>query len=201
MNQLVENMLDLAKMDLSIERKNEEVDIHHLLLQTADEFKPQAEAKGQKLTIGKSATSPKVRGDAFQLGQVLHNLIGNAIKYTPSEGTVTLSIEEADNMAIIQVQDTGYGIPPSDLPHIFERFYRVKNDGHDDIEGNGLGLAIVKSIVEQHDGQISVKSESGKGSYFTISLPLMHLNSSSSTDLDLSDTDQTMLAVNKQGGK
>lgn len=172
MNELVENMLDLTKMDLSIERKNEEVDIRHLLLQTADEFKPQAEAKGQRLTIEKSATNPKVQGDAFQLGQVLHNLIGNAIKYTPNEGAVTLSLEEANNMVVIQVQDTGYGIPSSDLPHIFERFYRVRNNGYDEIEGNGLGLAIVKSIAERHDGQVCVESEVGKGTCFTVTLPI-----------------------------
>jgi len=172
MNELVENMLDLAKMDLSIERKNEEVDIHHLLVQTADEFKPQAEIKGQKLKIRESATSPKVQGDAFQLGQVLHNLIGNAIKYTPNEGAVTLSLEEANNMAIIQVQDTGYGIPASDLPHVFERFYRVRNNGYDEIEGNGLGLAIVKSIAEGHAGDVRVESEVGRGTCFTVTLPV-----------------------------
>jgi signal transduction histidine kinase len=70
------------------------------------------------------------------------------------------------------VHDSGYGIPASDLPHIFERFYRVRNNGHDDIEGNGLGLAIVKSIIEQHGGSVSVESEVGNGSCFTISLPL-----------------------------
>jgi len=172
MIELVENMLDLAKMDLDIERKKEEVDIYQLLLQTADEFKPQAAAKGQKLTLEGTVVNPKVQGDAFQLGQMFHNLIGNAIKYTPNDGSVTLSLKEEKGMVIIQVQDTGYGIPPSDLPHIFNRFYRVRNNGHDDIEGNGLGLAIVKSIVEQHGGQISVESEPGKGSCFTLSLPL-----------------------------
>jgi two-component system phosphate regulon sensor histidine kinase PhoR len=73
----------------------------------------------------------------------------------------------------IQVKDTGYGIPASDLPYIFNRFYRVRNNGHDDIEGNGLGLAIVKSIAEQHGGAVSVESELGMGSCFTLSLPLI----------------------------
>jgi signal transduction histidine kinase len=173
MNELVENMLDLAKMDLRLERKKDEVDIHRLLIQTADELKPQAEAKGQVLTLEEIMTSPKVQGDAFQLGQVLHNLIGNAIKYTPNDGAVTLSLREEHDMVTIRVQDTGYGIPSADLPHIFERFYRVRNNGYDEIEGNGLGLAIVKLTLEQHNGNISVESELGKGTCFTFSLPLM----------------------------
>ncbi|MBK9925228.1 MAG: response regulator [Anaerolineales bacterium] len=173
MSELVENMLDLAKMDLGLERKNDEVDIHSLLLQTADEFKPQADLKGQKLLLEETVSSPKVRGDAFQLGQVLHNLVGNAIKYTPNEGTVHLSLQVDDCHVSIRVQDTGYGIPASDLPHIFDRFYRVRNSGHDDIEGNGLGLAIVKAIAEQHGGDVSVESELRKGSCFILTLPVV----------------------------
>jgi signal transduction histidine kinase len=73
----------------------------------------------------------------------------------------------------IRIQDTGYGIPASDLPNLFKRFYRVRNNGHDDIEGNGLGLAIVKSIAEGHGGNVTVESEVGKGSCFTVSLPLL----------------------------
>jgi signal transduction histidine kinase len=73
----------------------------------------------------------------------------------------------------IKVKDTGYGIPASDLPHIFDRFYRVRNNGHDEIEGNGLGLAIVKSIAEQHGGDVSVESTVGGGSCFTISFLLV----------------------------
>jgi len=150
------------------------VDIHGLLLQKADEFKPQAELKGQKLTIEDAAACPKVQGDAFQLGQILQNLIGNAIKYTPNDGSVTLSLEEQNEMVNIRVQDTGYGIPSDDLPHIFNRFYRVRNNGHDDIEGNGLGLAIVKAIAEQHGGDVSVESELEKGTCFTLTLPVAH---------------------------
>jgi signal transduction histidine kinase len=77
-------------------------------------------------------------------------------------------------MVIIQGQDTGDGIPATDLPHIFDRFYRVRNNGHEDIEGNGLGLAIVKAIAEQHGGDVSVESELEKGSCFTLTLPLNH---------------------------
>ena len=173
MSELVENMLDLAKMDLGADPKHEVLDVTHLLWKIADEFQPQAEFKRQLLTLEKAESSLLVKGDALQLSQVLRNLVGNAIKYTHDGGAITLSIEHKENIAIIKVQDTGYGIPAADLPHVFDRFYRVRNNGHDEIEGNGLGLAIVKSIAQQHEGDVSVESEPGKGSCFSVSLPLV----------------------------
>jgi CheY-like chemotaxis protein/nitrogen-specific signal transduction histidine kinase len=173
MGELVENMMNLAKMDLHATSKQEELDISNLLWEMADEFQPQAQAKGQLLTLGEMAPSSKVRGDPLQLRQVFRNLIGNAIKYTPEGGTVVVSLERDAEFIKIHIKDTGYGIPAADLPHIFNRFYRVRNNGHDEIEGNGLGLAIVKSIAEQHGGDVSVESEPSKGSCFTLNLPLV----------------------------
>jgi signal transduction histidine kinase/DNA-binding response OmpR family regulator len=172
MTELVENMLDLAKMDLGAEPKHEPLDVTHLLWQIADEFQPQAQAKRQLLTVEKTESSSIVKGDPLQLRQVFRNLVGNAIKYTPDGGTITLSSRNEAGMVSINIRDTGYGIPASDLPHLFERFYRVRNNGHDEIEGNGLGLAIVRSSARQHGGDVTVKSEPGKGSCFTVTLPL-----------------------------
>ena len=186
MSELVENMLDLTKMDLGAELKHEVLDVSPLLWEIADEFQPQAEAKSLLLMFEKTEISSKVRGDALQLRQALRNLIGNAIKYTSSAGKVTLSLEHESNMAVIHIRDTGYGIPADDLPFIFDRFYRARNDNVQDIEGNGLGLAIVKSIVEQHGGQISVESKPGIGSCFTFALPLVQLDLSSTSDRHLS---------------
>jgi signal transduction histidine kinase len=169
---LVENMLDLAKMDLDAQPKHEILDIAPMLRELAGEFEPQAEAKAQVLRLEQTEGNSKVSGDALKIRQALRNLIGNAIKYTPNEGTVTLSLEHESNLVNIQVKDTGYGIPASDLPYIFNRFYRVRNNGHDDIEGNGLGLAIVKSIAEQHGGDVTVESEPRKGTCFNFTLPL-----------------------------
>jgi len=160
-------------MDLGAEPTREILDMTHLLWQIADEFQPQAEAKRQNLRFEKTATSSNVRGDALQLRQALRNLIGNAIKYTPEGGTVTISSENEAEMVGIKIRDTGYGMPASDLHHVFDRFYRVRNNGHDEIEGNGLGLAIVKSTIEGHGGDVTVESELGKGSCFTFSLPLI----------------------------
>src|SRR5687768_17132 len=189
MTELVENMLDLAKMDLGAEPKDEILDMTHLLWQIADEFQPQAEVKRQLLTLEKTATSSIVRGDGLQLRQALRNLVGNAIKYTPEGGTVTRSSMNKAGVVQVCTQDTGYGIPAAALPHILARFYRVRNNSHDEIEGNGLGLAIVKSIVEQHNGQISVESKPGKGSCFIITLPLVQLDSSPTSDLEISELD------------
>jgi signal transduction histidine kinase len=148
------------------------VEISHLIWGITDEFQPQAEARKQLLTLGETAPDTKVQGDPLQLRQAFRNLIANAIKYTPEGGTVVISLETSGDYINIHIKDTGYGIPAADMPHIFNRFYRVRNNGHDEIEGNGLGLAIVYSIIEHHQGQINVQSEPGKGSCFTISLPL-----------------------------
>ena len=173
MEELVDNMLDLAKMDLGAEQKFEILDISTLLGKVVEEFRPQADAKGQMLVFGQTEPSSNVRGDALKISQALRNLIGNAIKYTPRGGTVTISLEHKCDRAYVSIKDTGYGIPANDLLHIFERFYRVRNNGHADIEGNGLGLAIVKSIVERHGGDVTVESELGMGSCFTVSLPIL----------------------------
>ena len=170
--ELVENMLDLAKMDLGAGRKSEPLNISPLIWELADEFQPQAEANKQLLAIGKTRPNVIVRGDAMKIRQALRNLIGNAIKYTPVGGVVMISLEQKSNLACISVRDTGYGIPSEDLQHIFDRFYRVHNTAHAEVEGNGLGLAIVKSIADAHGGDVQVESATGKGTCFTFRLPL-----------------------------
>jgi signal transduction histidine kinase len=160
-------------MDMGQEPRRETIHLSDLLVKVADEFQPHAQAKGQSLALEGTADGCKVRGDALQLLQALRNVLGNAIKYTPDNGSIHLSLERADGMAKIEVRDTGYGIPAGDLPYIFNRFFRVRNNGHEKVEGNGLGLAIVKSIIEQHGGQVTVESEPGSGSCFTLTLPLL----------------------------
>ncbi|MEW6402122.1 MAG: response regulator [Chloroflexota bacterium] len=173
MNELVQNLLQLAKMDMGIEPNREPVDLNALLLEVRDEFQPQIETKQQTLTFADASGNPRVQGDRLQLKQALRNLVGNASKYTPNSGSICISLETGVDQAVVHVKDTGYGIPPEDLPFIFDRFYRVRNEAAPNIEGNGLGLAIVKSILEAHGGQIGVESEPGKGSCFTFTLPLM----------------------------
>jgi two-component system phosphate regulon sensor histidine kinase PhoR len=173
MEELVKNMLDLSKMDLDAEQKHETMDLTPMLWQLANEFQPYAQLKKQLLALGQTEVNSTIQGNPLKIRQALRNLIGNAIKYTPNSGVVILSIKHASDMACIQIQDTGYGIPPADLPHIFDRFYRAHSNGHADIEGNGLGLAIVKAIAEGHGGDVTVESEVGKGSCFILKLPLV----------------------------
>ena len=100
-------------------------------------------------------------------------LIDNALKYTPYEGSVTLSLTIDKNDAILKVSDTGIGILPEDLPYIFERFYRADRARSRDRGGSGLGLTIVQNIVQEHAGTIEVESVPGRGSTFTLSLPVV----------------------------
>ena len=113
-----------------------------------------------------------MKGDPHRLDQLVGNLVGNAIKYTPEGGTITLSLYQDGGWARLDVADTGMGIPAEHLPHIFERFYRVDKAHSRRSGGSGLGLAIVKGIAEQHGGKVSVTSEPGKGSTFSVWLRL-----------------------------
>jgi signal transduction histidine kinase len=114
--------------------------------------------------------------DAVRLARVLDNLVGNAIKYSPEGGPIVVTISRettaaGTRWAVLSVRDQGVGIPPSDLPHVFERFYRGRNITAE-IAGTGIGLASARQIVEQHTGTISVESHAGQGSTFTVRLPL-----------------------------
>ena len=175
MNELVQDLLELAKIDLDMELKQETLEMNAFVSDILDEFQPQAETKKQKLLLEKTAGRLKVRGDALQLKQAMRNLVGNAIKYTPVSGSIHLSLKTDDEVVVIHVKDTGYGISAQDLPFIFDRFYRANDEKIRKIEGNGLGLAIVKSIIEKHGGRISVESKPGKGSCFTITLPYLQI--------------------------
>ena len=112
---------------------------------------------------------PRVRADEGRIGQVLTNLLDNALKWTERGGSIRLQAEEGVDVVRVSVQDTGVGIPQEHMPHIFERFYkgdRARRDG-----GSGLGLAIVKHIVQQCGGEVSAQSQPGQGSTFTFTVP------------------------------
>ena len=114
----------------------------------------------------------EVNGDTLKLQQVLYNIIDNAIKYTPRGGEVHCALNRSGKNAVIRVSDTGVGIPAEDLPHIFDRFYRVDKARSRETGGTGLGLSIVKQFVNLHGGTIDAKSTFGKGTTFIIELPL-----------------------------
>jgi two-component system, OmpR family, sensor kinase len=153
------------------------VDLDSLLLEVFRQYRPSGEVEhevsgqqGPRLML-QDITPVTVYGDADQLKQVLVALVDNALKYTPYEGSVTLSLTTDQNCANVTVSDTGIGILPEDLPHIFERFYRADRARSRDRGGSGLGLTIVQSIVQEHRGSIEVESTPGRGSTFTLKLP------------------------------
>jgi two-component system phosphate regulon sensor histidine kinase PhoR len=116
------------------------------------------------------------RCDELQMIHLIRNLVDNAVKYTPSRGKVDISAELRDSELVIQVRDTGIGIPHGEVDRIFERFYRVDKARSRRMGGTGLGLAIVKDIVESHGGRIDVETQLGKGSTFTVTLPVTSAN-------------------------
>ena len=164
---LVENLLQLARGEKGLKLHKEEIDLSLLLEDIAHSLHPLAESKGLVLTCDLSP-SLVISGDTDHLIRLIVNLLDNAIKYT-ERGTVTLSARLSDGLAIIEVADTGIGIPPEHIPHIFKRLYTV--DPARSSGGAGLGLSIARQIVEAHGGRIEVQSEVGKGSTFTVYLP------------------------------
>jgi len=115
-------------------------------------------------------------GDSGWLERLLLNLLDNAMKYTPPPGNISVTVSREDSHARVDVRDTGSGISASAVPHIFERFYRVDPARSSTIEGAGLGLSLAKWIVDRHNGRIDVTSEPGKGSTFTVWLPVSRVS-------------------------
>ena len=169
---LITSLLMLARVDeghISFEREMLHLDVLSEAVVTT--LEPLAAERG--ITLRKQMeTNVTVLGDEARLMQVIMNLLDNALTYTNAGGTVTLLLEKTSTHALLRVQDTGCGIPAEHLPHIFERFYRVDRARSRSAGGAGLGLAITKWIVTMHDGTITVESHPGKGSLFSVSLPL-----------------------------
>lgn len=169
---LIINILDLARFEMG-QTFNTEVHDYIAFVRTAiTSHKINAGAKNITLTLESNLKSQNLGFDAFPIQQVINNLVSNAIKYTRENGRVTIYITLEDKWLVTGIEDTGIGIPPDDLPNIFQRFYRVESESHRSIEGSGLGLAICKSIVEKHGGQISIESTPGQGSTFSFRLPI-----------------------------
>jgi signal transduction histidine kinase/DNA-binding response OmpR family regulator len=173
MSELVQNMMSLAQSDLEAIQKYEPVELKAILQEMENEFIFQAKEKLQSLNMTLPDGAIQLSGDPLQLRQTFRNLIGNAIKYTPQGGEINVKASVKSGQVTILIEDNGYGIPAADLPFIFNRFYRVRSGKASEVEGNGLGLAIVKSIISEHKGSINVESETGKGSCFSITLPLL----------------------------
>jgi len=173
MNNLVNNLLFLARHAGRLSAESlQEVNLKSELVQIADEYATQEAVQHLNLTYTFPTNSVIVLGDANLLHQAVVNLLSNAFKYTPAGGQVQLRLFTQSYWAVIEVIDNGIGIPEADLPHIFERFYRVDKKRSRKTGGYGLGLSIVQQIVSAHTGHLSVKSVVDKGSTFQIFLPI-----------------------------
>ena len=173
MTEIIEYLLEQSRAEEeNFCMSGEEVELRELLLDLNQQLKCLAQDKDLTLHIDCECPA-KVRGDALRLRQMFLNVLDNAIKYTPSGGAVRVQLDADTTQAWVTIVDTGAGIPAEHLPFIFDRFYRVDKARNREHGGSGLGLALVKSIAKAHGGRVEVLSEVGKGSVFTIYLPLL----------------------------
>lgn len=172
LSQLIEELQELSLADageLKLFRQPE--DISELIQKAASGVQPAIKAKGLSLTVNLGDRLPLCHIDSHRIGQVLRNLLDNAVAHTPEGGAITITAGEQGNWVEVAVADTGEGIPPADLPNVFERFYRVDKSRARATGGSGLGLTIARRLVEAHGGRIEAESEPGKGSRFAFTVP------------------------------
>jgi PAS domain S-box-containing protein len=169
---LVNDLLELGRIEAGFDSQNEVVPLEGIVRYSLDVVNGQISDKNMSLNLNLPVDIPPIRGNPIRLRQMVDNLVGNAIKYTPEGGDISIEMELQSEQVILRISDTGPGIPPADQPHIFEKFYRASNVPKG-VGGSGLGLAIVKSIVDSHQGRIWVESLQGQGSTFTVVLPLI----------------------------
>ena len=162
------SLADAGKLKITIQPE----DISHIVRDVVTAMQPKASEKGLTISSGLSDNLPLVDIDAQRIRQVLNNLLNNAIAHTGKDGSISLTSRQQGDKLYINVTDTGEGIPPEDLPMIFERFYRVDKSRTRATGGSGLGLTIARRIVEAHGGTIEATSQIGKGSTFTFSIPI-----------------------------
>ena len=165
---LVADLLALARADAGVQLKRDLVDLDVLALESCRSARQLAH--GQQITLD-PFEPVQVRGDEDRLRRLLVILIDNALKYTPEHGSITIGVRAVDANAELVVRDTGIGVAPEDLPHVFERFYRADPARGRDPGGTGLGLAIAQWIVEQHGGTIQMESQSGQGATIMARMP------------------------------
>lgn len=171
--QLIENLLNLSKLESgTVVFRLEPVRGHEILEDIIEIITPQAQSKGLQLVYDPCLEDWWINVDYDHIRSAFLNIISNAVKYTPEGGRIEIATSLAKGLAHLMVRDSGIGIGKEDLPHIFDRFFRVKGKATRHITGSGLGLSLVKKVVEAHKGFIDVQSEPGVGTAFTLRFPL-----------------------------
>ena len=171
---MVNDLLDIARIESGgAGMKMEGQDLKTVISNVADLISIQCKNKNIELITNIQKDTPPVLADRVQLERVFVNLLGNAVKFTPENGKITIKTHTEDNVIQVDISDTGIGIPPDSLSMLFEEFYRVDNPVNQQVKGTGLGLSLVKHIIEAHKGRIWVESKPGKGSTFSFTLQAM----------------------------
>ena len=169
---LTSNLLLLSRLESGVPLRLESTNVGGVVEEAVAGLLQMAQAKGIELTIQSPPRLPRIPADRARIKQVFINLLDNAVKYCPEGSKVQVRLSTDAEDMVVEVADNGPGIPAEDLPHIFEKMYRVEKEGTRAVEGSGLGLSIVKRIVELHNGQIAVESAVGAGTTFRVRLPL-----------------------------
>jgi len=173
---MLSKMLDDLLAILAVETRKfekESVDLVRLTQLAITDFQASLKKAGLSLTATIAPDVPQVYADAAHLRRVLDNLLGNALKFTPEGGHIAVTLSCLDSRVVLDVSDTGIGIPSEELSKIFERFYQVDGSSKRRFGGVGLGLALVKEIIESHEGTVDVTSVEGEGTTFRIVLPVL----------------------------
>ncbi len=169
---LIGDLLDIGRIEAGYDLNMVRFRVDELARTAIEMYTVNAEVQGITLTANIPGGPLWIRGNARRIRQVIENLLSNAIKYNRQDGWIKVRMAQDDHHVVVEVEDNGIGIPLSEQPKLFERFYRVKTPETEDIHGTGLGLAIVKSVIERHKGRVWVKSTPGRGSTFAFILPL-----------------------------
>ncbi|NDJ59834.1 MAG: PAS domain S-box protein [Chloroflexi bacterium] len=172
--QLTTDVLSLERIEMKRGQPTERINLIHVIEHAVSDHRHASRQKAQTLYTELPDDTLTILGDSIDLVEAVGNLLNNAIKYTPEGGRVEVRLRQVHNRALLEVEDTGYGIPADKQAKVFEAFYRVKTDETRRIMGTGLGLYLVKRIVERHGGRVNFKSVIGQGSRFWIELPLVH---------------------------
>jgi two-component system phosphate regulon sensor histidine kinase PhoR len=170
MEALLDDLVELQRVEVDQEAE-ENVDLTALAREALEACRPEADAKGHRMRMVFDKEPLMVLGRRIQLRQAINNLVTNAIKYTPAGGSVTLAVEEETEEVRLRVADTGPGIAPEHLPHLFEPFYRAPQPEEGQVRGTGLGLSLVKRVAQRHGGHVWVESQVGVGSTFGFAIP------------------------------
>jgi signal transduction histidine kinase len=169
---MVNDLLDISRIESGrVTMKQEPQDLNKVISDVADLLSVQLKERHIDFSADLAADASRILADTSQINRIFINIIGNAIKFTPQNGRISIRSIKVDNNARVDISDNGCGIPAESREAVFEEFYRVENAINEQVKGTGLGLALVKHIIEAHGGKIWVESKVGVGSTFSFTLP------------------------------